>query len=109
MKKVKIISWSSKTPDGDVTDSNINIINYVTHIGVQNEKLAGFDIMRKLNRIGVQLDKAQKLINDKKEGEMEFEEDDFKLIIGFIEKHAPGVWGGNKDIMNAVEEIMKLK
>ena len=62
MKKIKVKSWKGIGPDGkEATETTVTVINYITHMGQQAEKLMGFTAMRKMNRIGVQLDKAQKM------------------------------------------------
>ena len=104
MKSVEIKNWIVKDKEGkEVEDSFLNVINYVISVGQQKDNLAGFDNMRKLNRVGLAMDEA---IKTKK---LSLEDDDYKFIKELINKHSPAIWGTNPNIMDSVTEFMELK
>lgn len=100
MKKIKINKWTSKDQEGkDMEDSTKNIITYAIQTGMNEEKLVGFDNMRKLNRIGIAMDRIKNDI-------LELDDEDFEMIKKFIDKYSPAIWGTNPFIMKAVSDFM---
>ena len=102
MKIINIMKWTGKDQEeNEVKEDTIQLISIILNIGAQKENLVGFENMRKIYRISKALDEATDSIK--------FEEVDWTLIVDFINKYTPAIWGKNQDIIKAIEEIKNPK
>jgi hypothetical protein len=71
-------------------------------VGVGEEKLKGREARRKIARITCAIEEGE--VN----GKMLIEDGDFDLIDRFLDKYQPALWGTNKDMCKAIEEIEEI-
>ena len=97
MKRIKIETWTAKDPDGK--DTNENIVNVLTALlSFKDPKTlpTGFKQALMFSRILKAFENKEELILD---------DEDYNFLKNMINTDTPSIWGGNKNIMKALEDF----
>ena len=103
MKSIKVMKWVGKMPDGsDVEDSTISALSVLLNSKKPEELPRGIDKFRLFGRLSKAFDEAEKtdILN--------LEEGDYQFLKSIIEKDIPSIWGMNPNIINVIEEFLKV-
>lgn len=104
MRKIEVKKWKEYDNEGKEQDSDtLKALSFCLNMGLDRDKLAGWDKARMVNAI----DKA--FVKANKSGHLDLEETHYSFIKGFVERHTPPLWGGSKDIMGALDLFMEAK
>lgn len=101
MRKIPVIKWTIKTPDGkDGTDSTLTVLNVVISATKPEDMPRGIDQFRLFNRLSKAFEQAEKT------DVIILEEMDYSLMKRLLETGIPGIWAMNKDITSVVEAFL---
>jgi hypothetical protein len=103
MRKIQIEKWKVKTPEGEVDESILSILNALINNKRPDEMPRGLDNFRLMKRLVIVFDKAEE------NGVLELEEPEYKFLKLMMEKDIPSFWGTNKNISQAVDNFLETK
>ena len=104
MRKIDIMYWKAKTPDGnEVEENTVTVLNMLINSMPTNSIPRGLDSFRLFNRIS----KAFKKSEEKKV--LVLEESDHSFLVNAIKNDIPSVWGTNENILKAVDSVINAK
>lgn len=104
MRKIKLESWKAKNPEGKETEENLcDVLNVLIANKKPEDMPRGLDKARMFNRLVKAFDES------KKTKELVLEETDYNFLKEAVEKDIPSVWGGNSNIMSAIETFLEIK
>ena len=104
MRKIKVLRWKAKNPDGsEIDESSLTALEVLLKTIPSDRMPMGLDKTRIFNRLVVSFDKAEE------SGILELEEADYSFLKSIVETNIPGIWGTNKDIMSAIDSFLDAK
>ena len=104
MRKIKINKWKAIDKVGKEYEESLLIcLNVLINSKKPEEIPRGLDKFRLFSRIAKAFDKADK------SGELVLEEADYKFLTDMVQSDIPSIWGGNDNILKAVEAFLDAK
>jgi hypothetical protein len=104
MRKIAIIKWKAKLPDGtEVEESLLSILSVLISNKKPEEMPRGLDKFRLFNRLSKAFENAET------SGTLELEETEYRFLRETVEKDIPSIWGSNKNISQAIDSFIEVK
>ncbi len=106
MKTIMVTKWTEKSMiDGQIEEVEVDVTTAISSLINSRDPQSipkGFDMFRMFHRISLAFEKS------KTSGTIELDDIDYDFIKKTILSDIPSQWGQNINIVNAIEEFMKV-
>ena len=103
MRKIKVIKWTSKGPDGDIKEDILAALNIIIAVKDPKDLPKGIEKFQIFGRIAKAFDKARQT------NELILEESDYSFLKNSVIKDVPSVWAMNHKLREAIESFMEAE